>query len=372
MKKDRMILFAAVVFLAVASGLLGGLFSRRLLLGNGVYFGDYDFSRPGGQSPSLLISNPRKVEVLPEQRLAASADSTAPGFLAVFSKKGTSSEYYLPQASGQAYAVTSDGWLISAFVPASAKASSSKAADLAASHIFIDKKGRRYQADSFIYDPVSTLSFWHIPANDLPVRQFAEADSLSPGRALYLQDWRGRLRESSLAYVRRGGAFPSSEPRQEVLELSRLSSADAGSMVFDLEGRLAAVVRQNGEAFSISNLSACINCLLSEGRIIRPYLGIIYSDLSESAGPDERFGQGFRLSKDGDRPAVAKASPAEKAGLKEGDIIVSANGDKFEEGSHLATWLSSRKPGEKISFDIRRGDQELSVSVALGEWLPKQ
>ncbi len=65
--------------------------------------------------------------------------------------------------------------------------------------------------------------------------------------------------------------------------------------------------------------------------------------------------------------AVTKESPADKMGLKKGDIIVTVDGNKANQPSDLVNFVAESKPGQSILLDIRRSGRELSLWGKLGE-----
>lgn len=63
---------------------------------------------------------------------------------------------------------------------------------------------------------------------------------------------------------------------------------------------------------------------------------------------------------------VASGGPAEKAGLKKGDIIFSINGDEFFERSKMIEKVKSFDPGTAINVSVKRADEELEIEITLG------
>jgi S1-C subfamily serine protease len=64
---------------------------------------------------------------------------------------------------------------------------------------------------------------------------------------------------------------------------------------------------------------------------------------------------------------VFKDSPAMKAGLKGGDILLSVDGVKFEGIKAAVDIIRSLKPGKKAKFRVRRGEKEHDITVVPGE-----
>jgi S1-C subfamily serine protease len=64
--------------------------------------------------------------------------------------------------------------------------------------------------------------------------------------------------------------------------------------------------------------------------------------------------------------AVQQGSPAEKAGIRRGDIILEANGTKVNDAQQLRQAVADRAAGDKLSVRIRHGDAEKTLSVTVG------
>jgi S1-C subfamily serine protease len=65
-------------------------------------------------------------------------------------------------------------------------------------------------------------------------------------------------------------------------------------------------------------------------------------------------------------PAVVADSPADKAGIKEGDIIVKVNGHAIDRDNPLDATLSEFAPGDTVTIDLLRDGQTKSVQLTLG------
>ena len=62
---------------------------------------------------------------------------------------------------------------------------------------------------------------------------------------------------------------------------------------------------------------------------------------------------------------LSKENGAAKAGLKEGDVLLSVGGVTLKERDELLEWMKGRKPGEKIAVEVMRGDKKLTFDVEL-------
>ena len=96
----------------------------------------------------------------------------------------------------------------------------------------------------------------------------------------------------------------------------------------------------------------------------RPQLGVQIQSVSEADA------EVYKL------PAIAGAevvvvapdSPAAKAGLKIGDVVVAVDGEPIKDGTDLTTTLARHQPGERVNLTLYRRGQKQDVTVTLGEF----
>jgi Do/DeqQ family serine protease len=119
-----------------------------------------------------------------------------------------------------------------------------------------------------------------------------------------------------------------------------------------------------GIGFAIpSNLAKGImNQLVEKGKVTRGFIGILPQEIT----PDMR--QAFGLTQDQGGIAVAQVSadsPASKAGLQVGDVIVSLNGEKVEDVSAFRLKVASFSPGSKVALKVIRDGATKDYSLTL-------
>ena len=64
---------------------------------------------------------------------------------------------------------------------------------------------------------------------------------------------------------------------------------------------------------------------------------------------------------------IVDGSPADKAGIKEGDVIVAFNGEVVRGPSRLGEKIRGAKPGDKVKIDVKRDGKPVSIQVTMGE-----
>ena len=116
-------------------------------------------------------------------------------------------------------------------------------------------------------------------------------------------------------------------------------------------------------AVPISEIMKVLPQLISQGKVTRAWLGVYIQNITP--GMEKTFGvepgHGVLVAD------VVPGSPAEKAGVMQGDIIVSVNGKPIHNVNELQVEIMYRQVGEKVTLGIIRNGQELSIEVTLGE-----
>lgn len=119
-----------------------------------------------------------------------------------------------------------------------------------------------------------------------------------------------------------------------------------------------------GFAIPINSTKSIYQDLIQYSKVKRPYIGITGSDITEDtlkANPtfDLKIGAYVR--------SVDDYSPAEKAGLKVGDIIIEADGQKVESMDDLNDIKNTHQIGDKMNLKLYRDGKELTVELTLAE-----
>lgn len=104
-----------------------------------------------------------------------------------------------------------------------------------------------------------------------------------------------------------------------------------------------------------SNMAlSIVTDLLDDGKVDRGFLGVVMSDVDPSMADF----YGLNDSRGVTVSEVVSDSPAEKAGLLGGDVIVSADGEKVEQPSKLRLMISGKHPGEAVKFGVIRFNEK--------------
>lgn len=144
-----------------------------------------------------------------------------------------------------------------------------------------------------------------------------------------------------------------------------------GEPVNDLAGLQAVLgVHQSGDEVDLlvqrGDAQRTLTAVLTKGKGRGAYLGI--QPGQAAAGDPNEPEMNFQFEAGAQVTEVIERSPAEDAGLKVGDTILSVDGETFSEDKQLADIIAGHKPGDSVTFEVKGTDGEArEVTVRLSE-----
>ncbi len=149
-----------------------------------------------------------------------------------------------------------------------------------------------------------------------------------------------------------------------------INSGNSGGALVNADGKVIGIntlklsgtgVEGIGFAIPINSTTSVYKELISNGKIIRPYIGITGIDLDENTAKKNNLVQGVYVR------SVDNFSAAEKAGIQSGDVIIEAEGTKIQTMDELNTIKNKHSVGDKIKLKINRNGQEKEITLTLQE-----
>ncbi len=153
-------------------------------------------------------------------------------------------------------------------------------------------------------------------------------------------------------------AADSGELEQRVEELERrLDRLDERASPPGMSERLERFFSRQGPGRGMFNFDT------DRFRPRRAWLGVELGELTaeEAKEAGVRWGEGVAIRR------VVPGSPADRAGLREGDVILNVDGERVGFASEVAEGVGSHEPGEEVTIGISRNGVRTKIGVALGE-----
>ena len=236
---------------------------------------------------------------------------------------------------------------------------------------------RSFMAKVVGTDAASDLAVLKIEAAGLPALAFGNSDSLRVGDVvLAFGNPLGIGQTVTMGIVSaKGRATGTGDGSfEDFLQTDApINQGNSGGALVNTAGQLVGINSQIvspsggniGIGFAIPSRMAesVMTQLVKGGRVQRSQLGVAIQGVS----PEMASSLGLKDERGALVSSVSKDSPAEKAGIEQGDVIVSVDGVSVSDGNALRNRIASAKPGATVSLGLVRDGAEKTVRVTLRE-----
>jgi serine protease Do len=280
----------------------------------------------------------------------------------------TRKEYHRQQGLGSGVIVSKDGYVLTNYhVVHGADEIQVKTSD-----------GRTFDAAVVGVDSLSDVAVIKLkgPVKDLAVAYIGDSDKLRVGEWVMAVGNPFSLTSTVTQGIvsAKGRTVDHSNLYQNYIQTdAAINPGNSGGALVDLNGALIGintmiVTRSGGfmgigMAIPINMARKVMEDIIYEGKVTRGWLGVQIQDVNPamrgSLGLGERKGVLV-----GD---VFKGQPADKAGIKRGDVVLSVDGKKVGDANELRNTVAAISPGVKITVVVFRGGKEVTLSVKLME-----
>jgi serine protease Do len=280
--------------------------------------------------------------------------------------------------NGSGFLVSSDGYIVT---------NKHVVEDKAAQYTVTLNDGRDIVAKIIAVDDVYDIAIIKIEGINYPYLALGDSSSLELGSTVIaignaLGQFKNTVSVGVVSGLSRsitaGDGLGKSEQLDQVIQTdAAINPGNSGGPLLNSRGEavgvnvaVAADSQSIGFALPINSVKGVVASVQATGKIIRPYVGVRYVQITKTLAQNEKLSSDFGiLVKSGDaaNPAVVKGSPAEKAGLKDGDIITHVDGRKLDITQSFAIIIREHKVGDTITLTIVRAGVEKTVQLVLEE-----
>lgn len=319
-----------------------------------------------------------------EESIASVAKAVSPSVVSILSTTQQASRFsqeYQQQSAGTGMIVSANGYIMT----------NKHVVDGADKVTIVLTDGKTYEnVDVLGSDPLNDVAFLKINnVTNLPAITFGDSKTVRIGQTVIaIGNALGQYQNSVTSGIISGTGRPvvassdgtdtgSTESLTDLIQTdAAINSGNSGGPLLNLKGQvigintaIAADAQSIGFAIPISATKGLLNHVIKTGKVARAYLGVQY--VSVDAQVKKQYGisvdKGDYVTADrGD--SVQKNGPADKAGIKDGDVITKVNGYKVGVVASVSSLISEYEPGDKVQVTVVRDGKELTVTATLGTY----
>jgi serine protease Do len=235
---------------------------------------------------------------------------------------------------------------------------------------------REFTAKVVGTDPKTDVAVLKIEAEGLQAATLGDSDALRVGELVIASGNPFGLNATVTAGIvsAKGRANVGIADYEDFIQTdAAINPGNSGGPLVNLDGEVVgintAIFSRSGGymgigfAIPVNMVKSIMGSLIEDGRVIRGWLGIAIQNLDEGLAKSFNFD-----STDGVLVGdVTDCSPAEKAGLETGDIIVSFNGSPVARADKLRSRVAATKPGSTATLEVYRDGRREELEVEIGE-----
>ena len=281
---------------------------------------------------------------------------------------------------GSGFIVSNDGMIVT---------NNHVVADVDARYSVVLKDGTSYAVDVLARDSELDIAIVKITEplqNPLPFITFGDSTTLKLGQTVVaignaLAEFQNSVSVGVVSGLSRSItasdiATGKSEQLDQVIQTdAAINPGNSGGPLLNLQGEVIGVnvatsqgADNIGFALPASIVKQAVDSVQEYGEIVRPYIGVRYAMLSPRTAKlnnlSVSYGAYVVAGVTPQEVAVMPGSPAQRAGIIEGDIIIKVDGEELKERD-LVSLLRTKAVGDEVMLTIVRDNQERTVTVVL-------
>ena len=251
--------------------------------------------------------------------------------------------------------------------------------------------GTQYTDVKFVgADPLNDVAFLKINGvNDLPAATLGDSSTVRVGqKVIAIGNSLGRYQNTVTTGIISGKGRPvqasTSEYSDEAESLTDLLQTDAainpgnsGGPLLNMSGQVIGIntaivsdAQSVGFAIPIAATKGLVRSVLGSGKVQKSYIGVQYIAITPEVRAEYKLPvkSGAYVGGSRRKSAVVAGGPADKAGIKDGDVITKVNDKLIGEQGGLGSLISEFLPGETVELTILRDGKEQKVKLTLGAY----
>lgn len=319
---------------------------------------------------SIVIKKDRKV-LDPEERQAFLFDPT-----------GVDANGYVEVGGGTGFFMSADGYVVT---------NRHVVNDADAYYFVVTNDGAELPARVVAKDTLFDLAVLDLEGDGYPTVPLGNSDEIRIGQTVIaigntLSEYQNTVTKGVISGIHRqvwaGDGFGGDEVIDNAIQTdAAINPGNSGGPLINLLGEVVGINTavsfegaSIGFAIPVNDAKKIIDDVREYGRIVRPWLGVRYVSLTPTIAAEDglQVDQGAYVVGGEGTNAVFPGSPADVAGLKEGDVIVAVGNDPVTDENPLGELIGKHAPGDELVLDVVRGEERLPLTVNLAELDPEK
>lgn len=364
-----------IVFLILSfiMGVIGGTGATLILVSNSRL---QDILGIKGGTVNLTTTKTEKIKLEESSAIIDATEKVSPAVVSITTSINVQSffgQVIEQEGGGTGFIITNDGLILT----------NKHVAESGSSLSVLTADGKQYDAKTVALDPTNDLAILKIEASGLPVVDLGDSNDLKIGQnVIAIGNALGQLQNTVTTGVISArerqitaGDGSSSEQLSNLLQTdAAINQGNSGGPLVNLSGQVIGIntavagnAQNIGFAIPINQAKQALESYKKTGKIIKAQLGVRYITVDKNIAKSQNLSVDYgALIGGGNQIGVVPGSPAEKAGLKDKDIILELNGERIDENHLLGGIIQKYQPGDEVSVKYLRDKKEATTKVTLG------
>ena len=273
-------------------------------------------------------------------------------------------------ASGSGFIYSSDGYILTNF----------HVIESASSIKVTLYDGTSYDAKLVGYDESNDIAVLKIDAENLTPVTIGDSDNLNVGDSVIaignpLGELTFSLTSGAVSALDREVTMSNNVTMNLIQTDCAINSGNSGGALFNLYGEVIGITNAKysssgssseasidniGFAIPIDQVRSIFESIITNGYIVKPYIGVTVSDVSSES-------QSYGLPQGAAGRSVTENGPAAEAGLQENDIITAVNGETITGSNDLVKLVKASAAGDTLELTVYRQGQTTTLTLTVGE-----
>ena len=247
------------------------------------------------------------------------------------------------------------------------------------------KDGREFAGTVYGIDTLTDLAIVKIEGTDLPTARIGDSSTIKVGQLAIaigspLGTYTNTVTSGIISALGRSITVQSGRINNLIQTDAAINPGNSGGPLLDGNGNVVGIntavagsAQGIGFAIPVNIARPIMQQALAGEKLVRPWIGIRYVAIDVKVQTEEKLpvNHGALVSAGQDAsgaptPAVVPGGPADKAGLREGDIISSIEGITIDNEHPLDDVLTQNAPGKTVTIGVLRDGQAIQLQLTLG------